>query len=53
MPTAWNKGPMWQGGMLASQAIQERVHKLFGMDYSRRNWRWLLDPARLRCLRRL
>ena len=31
---------------MISQVVQERVHKLFGLDYNSQYWSWLLDPAR-------
>jgi len=27
--------------------VQERVQKLFNLDYDYQNWSWLVDPARL------
>ena len=45
VPTSWNKDLIWQVSALVPRVVQERVHKLFNLDYDYRIWSWLLDPA--------
>ena len=46
VPTAWNTGPVQQGGESVSLVVQERVRKFFDLYFNTQNWSWLLDPVR-------
>ena len=41
-----NRGPVRQGSELVSRMVQERVQKLFDLDYNSRNWSSLLYSGR-------